>query len=106
MPSDIRLILQESYSDMTRKNIEEWLEGVRARRLSAAITYHQGQAAKLEHEQEQVRRKVENKFKQLENALLQMDRLDDRVSNLLVQIETMDQEYNFLGELAEEKRKA
>jgi hypothetical protein len=86
------LVLQPSYDDKTRAEIEAHLDAVRARRMVAAIEYQQGVNLKLEHESEVSQRRVASKYAQLGRTLDTLDKSLERIEKLLVELETLHQE--------------
>lgn len=89
MPS---LVLQPSFDDKTRAEIEAHLEGVRARRMVAAQAYQEAKRLKMDHEVEQMKRKLEVRVQRLEKGLEVLDKAIARVEGIMVEIETFYQE--------------
>lgn len=89
MPS---LVLQPSFSDKTRAEIEAHLEHVRARRMVAAQAYEEARRLKLDHEVEQMRRRMDMRTERLGRAIEALDKALARVENGMVEIEALYQE--------------
>lgn len=86
------LVLQPAFDDKTREEIEAHLELVRARRMVAALAYEEARRLKLDHETEQMKRRLENKVKRLEGALNRLDKALEAVEKYVVEVETFYQE--------------
>jgi exonuclease VII small subunit len=86
------LVLQPAFDGKTRAEIEAHLEGVRARRMVAAIAYEEARRLKMDHEVEQMKRKLEVRVQRLEKGLETLDKALARVEDLMVEIETFYQE--------------
>jgi flagellar basal body-associated protein FliL len=86
------LILQPSFDDKTRAEIEAHLEQVRARRMVAALAYQEAKRLKMDHEAEQMKRRLEAKVARLEKGLETLDKALARVESYVVDIETLYQE--------------
>jgi len=86
------LTLQPTYSDMTRQQIEEFLEQVRARRLAASMEYHQGQTIKLHRAHAVLERRIKQQYELLGKELIRLEELDDKIQNRLNKLSIMLQE--------------
>lgn len=95
------LILRPSYDDLTRQEIEEHLEGVRSRRMVAAMEFNEGQTAKLEHESEVIQRRIKQQYELLGKDITRADTLDEKIQERLAKIETLRQELGFVTEQVE-----
>jgi hypothetical protein len=89
MPS---LILQPSFDDKSRAEIEAHLEGVRARRMVAAVAYQEAKRLKMDHEVEQMKRKLEVRVERLGRQLEILDKAMAKAESLMVELETFYQE--------------
>jgi hypothetical protein len=87
-----QLVLQPSFDDKSRAEIEAHLEQVRARRMVAAIAYEEAKRLKMDHEAEQMKRRLAVKVSRLEKALETVDKGMARAEALMVEIETFYQE--------------
>lgn len=92
---EVRLVLQPVYDDMSRADYEAWLDVVRARRLVAAQEYAHGKQMDLDHEADVAQRHLLKQLDMLNKDLLQMEKLDLRVQERMVKIETLSQEVGF-----------
>jgi hypothetical protein len=86
------LILQPSFDSKSRAEIEAHLEQVRARRMIAAMAYQEAKRLKMDHEAEQMKRRLEAKTARLNKGLEVLDKALARVEAAMVDIETLYQE--------------
>lgn len=84
-----QLILQPTFNDKTRAEIEAHLEEVRTRRMSAAIEYATGRHLKLSHESEVIQRRVEQQLLMLGKDIARLDNADASIRNRLEKIEEL-----------------
>lgn len=92
------LILAPALTDHTRKEIEAHLAEVRARRLTAAIHYHAGRNAKLSAQTDRINKRIALRYDQLGSAIIKLDQLDAKITQLLTEIGTLEQERDFTQE--------
>lgn len=97
------LVLQTSWSELSRKQIEDHLDGVRSRRMVAAIEYNTGQQLKMERQAESVKRRVEQQYDMLQKEILRLDSLIERIEERMVKLNGLQQEFDLLEELREGK---
>ncbi|HEY6020879.1 MAG TPA: hypothetical protein VIY48_13560 [Candidatus Paceibacterota bacterium] len=88
------LVLAPSFDEHTRAEIEAHLDAVRARRMVAAIEYHQGAANKLQHESDKINAKIARQYEMLRKELLAMEKAELKVQDRL---ELMDHMLNEVG---------
>jgi hypothetical protein len=93
------LILQPSFTDMTREQIEEHLSLVRARRMQAAMEYHAGQNVKLQKENKLLLGKIATQYGLLARDISRLDDLDNKIQERLNKISALLQETEVIGEL-------
>lgn len=87
-----KLVLQPTFDDKTRAEIEAHIAEVRARRMQAAVEHAIGVNLKLEHEANVYQRRIAQQLEMLSKELVQMDKLDARIAKRLENIEILYQE--------------
>lgn len=90
------LKLYPELSDLTRQEIEQHLDQVRARRTLAALEYVAGQNLKLNYEAERVQKKIQMAYERLGKAIQKLDAADEQVQKHLIDIEELKQEFGFV----------
>jgi hypothetical protein len=93
------LILQPALTDLDRQAVEQHLEVVRNRRLSAAIVWQQGENAKQQHQLTVVQRRIEQVSGQLAKAIERLDKADENVTKYLEKLTTLLQEHGLIADL-------
>jgi hypothetical protein len=101
---EAKLVLQPTIDDLTRQELEDHIEVVRAKRVVAALEYHAGQRAKLEYELEVVQKKVQRAYEQLGKKIERLDRALEVVEEQMRKCEELKTEMGFIldYELVEE----
>lgn len=97
-----RLVLQTHIGEMTRDELELFIEQIRARRVAALIEYNRGVNAKLTHESDKIQRKMEQQYTMLRKELDRLDKADVAVANRVATIELLWQELGTVAELLED----
>lgn len=92
------LVLQPTMDDTTREEYEAWLDTVRSRRLLAAVEHAQGVKLRLDREADLAQKRLGQALDQLGKKLLQMEALDEKISELLIKVEGYRQEIGFIEE--------
>lgn len=96
------LILQPTYNEMSRQEIETHLEMVRAKRMQAVVTYHAGVNAAARHLIDKFRQRIANEYYQLEKAIAKLDKAtaecEKRMENLEI---LMTEVHNAQGQIVE-----
>lgn len=82
-----KLTLQPTIADYSREEYENRLEGIRARRMVAAVAFYEGKNAKLQHASGIMKVKLEKQLDGLEKDLLQLDKLIERAEGRIARIE-------------------
>lgn len=95
------LVLAPSYDDHTREQIENHLEAVRARRMVAAIEYHQGEQMKLTHESDKIQNKIAKQYEMLGKEIARLESAEQKVLDRLTTLETLRQELGLITDLVE-----
>lgn len=95
------LVLAPSYDDHTREQIEAHLEQVRARRMVAAIDYHNGINEKLTHESDKIQRRIAKEYEMLGKELENLEKYECKVQDRLTKLETMRQELGLTVDMIE-----
>lgn len=90
------LVLKPSIHDFDRGQVEEFLETIRVKRMSAAIEYHANKNAKLAHEQDKIQKKFQHQLVMLEKELERLEAADDKVQQRLINIDMLKQEMGLL----------
>lgn len=93
------LILAPSYDEQTREQIEHFLEGIQARRMTAAVEYHQGKQAKLHHESDKIQAKVEKAYATLLRRIEASDKADAACAEALAKCEALKQELGLVMDM-------
>lgn len=92
------LVLKPSIHDFDHESLIEWLEGIRFRRLSAAMEFHANKNAKIAHEQDKIQRKFQHEVLMLEKEIGSVDKAIEKLDNRLARIEMLKQEMGLLVE--------
>lgn len=85
----------------TREEYEEYLEGVRARRLVAAIEYENSKQLRLDQEADVIQRKLAKATEALGAQIARMEKLDELIRGTLIKVETYRSELGFIEEIHE-----
>lgn len=93
------LVLAPSYDDHTREQIEAHLEQVRARRMVAAIEYHNGVNTKLSHESEAIQRKMAKEYEMLGKELENLEKYECKVFDRMTKLDSLRQELGMTTEM-------
>lgn len=93
------LVLADSFDDKTRDQIEAHLEAVRSRRMVAALEYHAGIKAKLEHESDKVRQKIARQYEMLGKELIRLESAEQKVFDRLEHLEALKQELGLITDM-------
>lgn len=92
------LILKPSIHEFNREQLEQYLETVRAKRMSAAIEYFANKNAKISHEADKVQRKFLGQVEMLAKEIEGLERAELKVEARLQNIEMLKQELGLLTE--------
>ena len=95
------LTLAPSYDDHTRQQIEDFIDIVRLRRLSAAIEYQQTQKHKLDNESDALRVRLFRNWQQLGKALTRLDVDIEKVESYMANCEALRQEIGLVNDRIE-----
>lgn len=82
--------------DMTRQEIEDHLEAVRARRLVATITYYDGVNAKLEKEHAKHSTRRDKQYEMLRKELEAVDKAIAKVESRVEVIDVLESNLNII----------
>lgn len=77
------LILAASFDEKTRAEIEQHVSEVQSRRMLAAVIYHQGVNAKLEHEADKVRQRIARQYQMLGKEIGVLEKAEGKVQSRL-----------------------
>lgn len=86
------LVLQPTFNDLSREEIEAHIEQVRARRMAAVVQYHAGVNAKLEYASAKMQAKIAREYHLLGQLIEQGDRIDEKIDKRLQTLEMLIQE--------------
>lgn len=93
------LTLQPAITQLTRAEYEEHLEAVRARRMIAAIEYHEGKNAKYQHEADRIQRRMKGQNEMLGKEIMTLDKAIEKVEKRLATIANMDNELGIVKDM-------
>lgn len=93
------LILRPSFDSQSREEILAHLEQVRVRRMAAAIHYHSGVNAKLEHEADKIQRRMKSHYEMLHKELLALEKAETKVQNRLDNLIALENEIGLVHDL-------
>ena len=96
------LELVKSAREMSRADFENLVAVVQAKRMTAAVHYHAGVSAKLDHLATVARRKVESKRDILGKAIENLDKALEKVERYVDDLQILMHEYD----LAEDRKNA
>jgi len=96
------LELVKSAREMTRADFENLISTVQSKRMLAAVHYHAGVNAKLDHLATVARRRVESKLDMLARAIENLDKALIKVENYSHDFQILTHEYD----LAENRKTA
>ena len=84
---------------LSREQVEAHLEQVRARRMVAALHYHEGKNAKYAMESDKIKRKMRGQNEMLGKELSSLDKAIERVEKRLAAITTLDTELGLVNDM-------
>lgn len=93
------LTLYPSIDSLTREELEAHITAKRARRLRAAIEYHEGRNAKLSHESDKIQRKMKQQYDMLAKEIAIFDKASDKIDKRLATIEALKAELGLVRDL-------
>ena len=93
------LILQPALPDQTRAEVEAHLEAVRARRMVAAIAYHEGKNAKYRNESDRIQRQMKSQYEQLGKEIAALDKNIEKVETRVAKITAMDTNLGIVNDM-------
>ena len=93
------LILAPSYDDQTRQQIEDHLSLIRTRRMAAAIEFHAGQHAKLQHESAKIQTRFTRAYELLGKKLVALEKAEQALSDQLAKCEMLRSELGVIDDL-------
>jgi hypothetical protein len=92
------LELKPTIHDFDRDTLEQWLDQVRARRMSAAIEYFANKNAKVAHEADKIQKKFLGQVEMLGKEIVRLEAAEARVMDRLITIDMLKQELGLLSE--------
>ena len=93
------LVLQPALPEQTRAEVEAHLEHVRAKRMSAAVTYYEGKNAKYQHESDKIKRQMSSQYDMLGKELAGLDKAIEKVEQRLVKIGALDTSLGLVSDM-------
>lgn len=96
MAKEPQLTLVKSLKDLTRDELENILETIRFRRMSAATAFIKGKNQKLAKDVDKIQQRVDRQYAMLEKELRSVDRAIEKFEKRLVEIETLKQSMGYI----------
>lgn len=95
------LVLAPSFDEHTREQVEAHVAAVQARRMLAAMEYHTGKNAKLTHESDKIRLRVEKQYDMLRREIEALEKAENKVNDRLAGLEHLMNELGLITDLIE-----
>lgn len=95
------LVLAPSFDEHTREQVEAHVAAVQARRMLAAMEYHHGKNAKLTHESDKIRLRVEKQYEMLKREIEALEKAENKVNDRLAGLEHLMNELGLITDLIE-----
>lgn len=96
------LILQPTFSDKSREEIEQHLLVVRSRRMAAVVTYYAGVNAKTLHGVAKEQGRIAREYEMLRRDINRMNKLEEAIEKRLITLEQHQQQLDmYRGNLVE-----
>jgi adenine specific DNA methylase Mod len=95
------LILSPSFDEQTREQIESYISAVQARRMFAAIEYHQGKAEKLDSEAGKLEARIARQYDMLKKEIDRMEKAEQAVTDRLQNILNIRNELGLVVDMRE-----
>lgn len=94
------LVLAPSYDEQTRQQIEEFISTLQMRRMSAALEYQLGHAAKLERASEKLAKRAVAYYATLLKRIETAEKAADALQDQLQKCEMLRAEINLTNDLS------
>lgn len=96
-----KLVLVPTIRDFNRAEIEQQVEHKRQRRMQAALVYHEGKTAKLQHQSDEIAKRFRRAIDMLQKDINSFDAAYDRLQKRLNAIGEYTEGYKLVQDLIE-----
>jgi len=97
-----KLVLMPTLDDLSRDEVEAYIETVRAKRMVATLEFFQTKNRKVELRQSKIGQRIQGKLDMLEKEIDKLEAAENKVSTRLAEIEQLKHEFDATGEEYEE----
>lgn len=97
-----KLVLMPTLDDLSRDEVEAYIETVRAKRMVATLEFFQTKNRKVELRQSKIGQRIQGKLDMLEKEIDKLEVAENKVSTRLAEIEQLKHEFDATGEEYEE----
>lgn len=95
------LVLAPSFDEHTREQIEAHVADVQARRMLAAMEFHAGKNAKLQHESDKIQKRVARQYELLGKEIDALEKAENKVTDRLAGLEHLKNELGLVMDMIE-----
>jgi len=97
-----KLVLMPTLDNLSRDEVEAYIETVRAKRMVATLEFFQTKNRKVELKQSKIGQRIQGKLDMLEREIDKLEAAENKVSTRLAEIEQLKHEFDATGEEYEE----
>jgi hypothetical protein len=97
-----KLVLMPTLDNLSRDEVEAYIETVRAKRMVATLEFFQTKNRKVELRQSKIGQRIQGKLDMLEKEIDRLEVAENKVSTRLAEIEQLKHEFDATGEEYEE----
>jgi hypothetical protein len=97
-----KLVLMPTLDNLSRDEVEAYIETVRAKRMVATLEFFQTKNRKVELRQSKIGQRIQGKLDMLEKEIDKLEAAENKVSTRLAEIEQLKHEFDATGEEYEE----
>jgi hypothetical protein len=97
-----KLVLMPTLDNLSRDEVEAYIETVRAKRMVATLEFFQTKNRKVELRQSKIGQRIQGKLDMLEKEIDRLEAAENKVSTRLAEIEQLKHEFDATGEEYEE----
>jgi hypothetical protein len=97
-----KLVLMPTLDNLSRDEVEAYIETVRAKRMVATLEFFQTKNRKVELKQSKIGQRIQGKLDMLEKEIDRLEAAENKVSARLAEIEQLKHEFDTTGEEYEE----
>jgi hypothetical protein len=97
-----KLVLMPTLDNLSRDEVEAYIETVRAKRMVATLEFFQTKNRKVELKQSKIGQRIQGKLDMLEKEIDRLEAAENKVSTRLAEIEQLKHEFDATGEEYEE----